>query len=279
LADQSKIGTDWSDAELDAIVADYFDMLHAELAGQAYVKAHHSAALMEQIGRTHRSVEFKHMNISAVLVELGLPIIRGYKPKPNYQNAIFGAIDRYLSAHRSLLIHAPMAAAGVAEVQAIWEEAAPSADFSRSPRPEGLERLIRKFDPVERDFRNRALGEAGEERVFEMERARLTSADRPDLARKVRWVSKEDGDGAGYDIRSYDLTGAERLIEVKTTYGGAKTPFFITRNEKAVSDERPDAFRLYRLFEFARAPRLFTLAPPLEKTLVLDAETWRAGFG
>lgn len=52
---------------------------------------------MAQIGRTHRSVEFKHQNISAVMEELGLPWILGYKPKRKYQNAIFGAIDRYLS--------------------------------------------------------------------------------------------------------------------------------------------------------------------------------------
>lgn len=280
LADESKIGTDWSDDELDAIVADYFAMLGEELAGRAYVKRHRAEALMQRIGRTHRSVEFKHMNISAVLAELGLPTIRGYKPKANYQGAIFDAIDRYLSAHRAVLTPAPPAIVGVAEVQAIWvEETAPAADFSRPPRPERLERLVRKFDPVERDFRNRTLGEAGERRVFEMECARLMEAERADLARKVRWVSKEDGDGAGYDIASFDAGGAERLIEVKTTNGGAKTPFFITRNEKALSDERPEAFRLYRVFEFARAPRLFTLEAPLEKALVLDVGTWRAGFG
>ena len=66
---------------------------------------------------------------------------------------------------------------------------------------------------------------------------------------------------------------------VKTTNGGARTPFFLTRNDKALSDERPEAFRLYRVFEFARAPRLFTLEAPLEKALVLDVGTWRAGFG
>jgi hypothetical protein len=31
---------------------------------------------MRLIGGAHRSVEFKHMNISAVLRELGMPIIR-----------------------------------------------------------------------------------------------------------------------------------------------------------------------------------------------------------
>ena len=105
MADQEKIGKPWSDDELDAIVADYFSMLRAELSRQPYVKSHHSAVLMEQIGRTHRSVEFKHQNISAVLEEMGLPWITGYKPKRNYQASIFAAIDRYLSSDQESPIH------------------------------------------------------------------------------------------------------------------------------------------------------------------------------
>ena len=58
---------------------------------------------MAQIGRRHRSVEFKHQNISAVLDELGMPWIPGYRPKFNYQNAIFDAIDRYLTRHPAIL--------------------------------------------------------------------------------------------------------------------------------------------------------------------------------
>ena len=85
MADDAKIGTPWRDDELDSIIADYFAMLLADLAGQPYVKSKHSAALMTEIGRTHRSVEFKHQNISAVLDELGLPWIPGYMPKRNYQ--------------------------------------------------------------------------------------------------------------------------------------------------------------------------------------------------
>src|SRR5436190_24260324 len=103
MADEAKIVAYWRDDELDVIVADYFDMLAAELSGRPYVKSRHSAALMAQIGRTHRSVEFKHQNISAVLDELGMPWIPGYKPKRNYQNAIFDAIDRYLTQHPVLL--------------------------------------------------------------------------------------------------------------------------------------------------------------------------------
>ncbi len=102
MADESKLGTNWQDDELDLIVADYFAMLAAELAGMAYIKSRHSAALMARIGRRHRSVEFKHQNISAVLDELGMPWIP-YKPKRNYQSAIFDAIDRYLTNHQAFL--------------------------------------------------------------------------------------------------------------------------------------------------------------------------------
>jgi len=278
--DESVHGRDWSDEELDLIVADYFAMLEAERAGGAYVKAHHARELAARTGRAHKSVEFKHMNISAVLRELGLPTIRGYRPMENIQRAIFPAIDRYLSARPALLTPEPPAPAGVAEAPPLWEEPPPTpAPTPRPPRPEGLERLVRKFDPVERDFRNRALGRAGEALVVDLERRRLEQADRRDLARKVRWVSQEDGDGAGYDVHSFDPSGADRLLEVKTTYGGSRTPFFLTRNEKGLSDERPDAFRILRVYEFGQAPRLFRLRPPLGEAVILETETWRAGFG
>jgi hypothetical protein len=110
MADASKIGTDWTGDELDAIITDYFAMLEADLSGQAYVKSHHSRDLMAKIGRTHRSVEFKHQNVSAVLDELGLPWIPGYKPKRNYQNAIFDGIDRYLTGTPICLCQFPSCA-------------------------------------------------------------------------------------------------------------------------------------------------------------------------
>jgi hypothetical protein len=277
VADQAKIGTDWDDAELDAIVADHFAMLALELRGQGYVKSHRANALMEEIGRTHRSVEFKHMNISAVLDALGLPTIRGYKPKLNIQGAIFDAVDRFLVAHPEALDVAP-AVIGLAEPAALFEEPPPLLG-PRGPQPPRLERLVRKFDPVERDFRNRALGLEGERLVIDFERRRLQQADRRDLASKVRWVSQEDGDGAGYDILSFDPAGRERLVEVKTTCGSRATPFFLTRNEHALSEERRDAFRIYRVYEFGADPRLFKLRPPLGEAVLLEAETYRASFG
>jgi len=68
------------------------------------------------------------------------------------------------------------------------------------------------------------------------------------------------------------------LIEVKTTNGSASTPFFLSRNELDVAAERPAEWRIYRVHLFAKDPRVFTLAPPLENTVKLRPETWRASF-
>src|ERR1035437_7413919 len=150
MADEAKLGTVWNDNELDLIVADYFAMLEADLSRRPYVKSKHSKVLMAEIGRTHRSVEFKHQNISAVLDELGMPWIPGYKPKRNYQNAIFDAIDRYLTKHPAILEPVPASPEATLLIAEIFVTA-PTLTSVSQPTPERLRRLIRKFDPVERD--------------------------------------------------------------------------------------------------------------------------------
>jgi len=277
MADQAKIGTDWQHDELDAIVADYFAMLESDLHGRPYVKAQHSKRLMAEIGRTHRSVEFKHQNISAVLDELGMPWIPGYKPKRNYQSAIFDAIDRYLTRHPNAADGADVVGAGPKEAMDVFVSP-PHLAAAQARIPERLQRLVRKFDPVERDHRNRSLGRAGEEFVINVERRRLSEADRKELARKIRWISEEEGDGAGYDVLSFDLTGRERLLEVKTTNGAARTPFFLTRNECSLAEERPSDWCIYRVHLFSKDPKIFTINPPLKQKVQLSVEAWRAAF-
>jgi hypothetical protein len=277
MADEAKLGTPWQPAELDEIVSDYFAMLGAELSGKPYSKSAHSKVLMARIGRTHRSVEFKHQNISAVLDELGLPWIRGYIPKRNYQGAIFDAIERYLISSPAILNRTPAAVLPSTPASALFV-APPTPELAPEPTPKRLSELIRKFDPVERDYRNRALGRAGEAFVLDLERRRLSEAHRPELARCVRWIAKEEGDGAGYDVLSFDESSQPRLIEVKTTNGSARTPFYLSRNECEVASEKPEQWRIYRVHLFASEPRVFTVAPPLDRVLRLCPEVWRASF-
>ena len=86
-------GAPWSAQEIEAIVADYFDMLESDLAGGPVVKAEHNRALQNVIDRSRGAIEYKHQNISAVLAALGLRYIEGYKPAVNYQHALFDAIE------------------------------------------------------------------------------------------------------------------------------------------------------------------------------------------
>jgi hypothetical protein len=276
MSDDPSERRNWTSEELDLIVSDYFLMLNDEAAGIPYNKAQHNRLLRSEIDRSKGSVEFKHRNISAVLERLGLQTIKGYFPAQNFQTTIIEAIDRYLSRN-PVALHPERVINGLAERPGLFIETPPIL-LPVAPRREDVERLVRKFNPVERDFRNRKLGRDGEELVLQFERARLKQWDRPDLAKKIRWISEEDGDGAGYDILSFDEKGKERFLEVKTTVGSDITPFYITRNELSLSCERPEAFRLCRVFDFSMRPRMFELAPPLASFVHLSPLSYEASF-
>ena len=104
---------DWSEFEVEAVVADYFAMLLKELRGEKYSKTQHRHALMKLLldGRSDGSVEFKHPNISAILIELGYPYIEGYKPRSNYQELLADAVRARLVNNREI---EPVVAASVA---------------------------------------------------------------------------------------------------------------------------------------------------------------------
>jgi len=272
----------WTDEENDLIVADYFAMQADDILGRPYNKAAHRRALLPLLNdRSEGSVEFKHQNISAVLKGLGEGWIPGYKPAFNYQMSLEDAVARWLNrnpAHLSLLPESRLAT-DLHEAAPLWIGPAPTLSNELPPQElEQMLRIARKFDVAGRDERNRSLGRAGEKHVLAHERASLRSAGRDDLARKVRWVSDEDGDGAGYDIASFALDGRSRLIEVKTTNGWERTPFHITRTELAVADEHRSEWCLFRLWNFSREPRAFELYPPLDAHVTLTATTFVAGF-
>jgi hypothetical protein len=272
----------WTDTENDLIVADYFAMLADDVSGRPYSKAEHRRALLPLLNdRSEGSIEFKHQNISAVLKGLGENWNPGYKPAFNFQMSLVDAVARWLALNPAWLGRLPDSrpVTGLQEDTPIWIGPPPTLSNQSPPQElEQMQLIARKFDVAGRDERNRALGRAGEERVLAHERSTLRSAGRDDLARKVRWVSEEDGDGAGYDIASFAPDGQARLIEVKTTNGWERTPFHITRNELAVADERRSEWRLFRLWNFSREPRAFELYPPLNAHVILTATAFVAGF-
>ncbi|GBD47035.1 HNH endonuclease [Methylopila sp. Yamaguchi] len=73
---------EWTDAELDAAVKAYSEMVLLELAGTPYSKSEHRRRLLAGplAGRSSGSVEYRMQNISYVMDLLGRPRISGYKP-------------------------------------------------------------------------------------------------------------------------------------------------------------------------------------------------------
>jgi hypothetical protein len=67
--------------------------------------------------------------------------------------------------------------------------------------------------------------------VVEHEREQLKMLGRGDLAEKVKHVAIEEGDGAGYDVKSFFVDGRPKYIEVKTT-AGPKTADFLCPQTK-----------------------------------------------
>ncbi len=275
----------WSRQEVEATVRDYFDMLASELRGGPYNKAARNRALRARLDdRSHGAVERKHQNISAVLIELGFPYINGYKPLGNVQNLLRDVVPKHLSSLEDLVVADVTALQDrftVVDVLGIGVD--PPVPASGSVGEGSIDYVVSSqpgppINYLQIEALNRSLGDAGEALVMEFERARLLGEGKDRLARNVEHVSKTVGDHAGFDIRSYEVSGQDRFIEVKTTRYGKQTPFYISAGEVRFSEANANAYHLYRLFEFRQSPRLFQLPGDVGRHVQLQAINYRANF-
>ena len=276
---------DWTRAEVEAAVADYLDMLAREVRGEQFNKAEHNRALQDRLdGRSKGAVEFKHQNISAVLIAEGFPYIDGYKPRRNVQAELRKAVRERIPEIEGLIradVEERQAPVVVGDILGI--EVAPPGPSERAVGERRSEYLTPgtaagPIDYLLREARNRSLGDAGEALVMDYERVRLERAGKDHLARNVEQVSRTRGDHMGFDIHSYEASGRDRFIEVKTTRYGRHTPFYISDGELRFSEERADSYRLYRLFGFRKQPLLFTLPGDVSDHVQLRPVNYRAQF-
>lgn len=277
-------GEDWSRLEVESCVADYLHMLALELNGQQFNKTKHIHGLMQRLdGRSKSSVEYKFRNVSAVMEELGWPAVTGYKSLPNYQWLLMEVVESQLQSNTTLqdavqaAVERPATVVSIENPADIWV-----------PTPKAAGRIAEssagyaaRFSPAKRDYlaqeaRNRSLGLAGEQFVMELEARRLHAAGKKLLSERVEHASATQGDGLGYDVLSFEESGRERLIEVKTTAFGELTPFFVSRNELARSEVDAESYRLYRLFDFRERPRLFDLQGSITAHCQLDPVSYLA---
>lgn len=273
-------GSPWTRFEIDEAVSAYLGMLRMEHSGQEYVKANVVRGLGVVLPvRSRGSIERKFQNISAILDQLGRPWIDGYKPLTNYQRDLRDAvITSFRGDHR---LAEGLADYGAAALPA--GQLKPLATDDVVVGPPGARIQNRTTSSVSltggrisalADFQTKPLGDAGEGWVVDLEREQLRRAGRPDLADQVVWAAKEIGDGLGYDVASFRPDGRERLIEVKTTNYGIRTPFYITRWEVEFSDRRAAEYSLYRVHGFVRDPRIYVLDGSISATARLEPSVY-----
>ena len=275
----------WTRIECEAIAVDYVDMLAKQSAGVPYRKAEHRRNLKSKLNnRSDGSIEYKHQNISAVLIRAGQLYVRGYKPAWNYQALLEDVVLSVLE-HRKLeitsigdaLIDQHRDQEHTFHVKASFQS--PPKRIPESKVRETRARILRIVNYAEREARKRQLGDAGEAFVMKFESVRLANLGRQDLVRDLEWTSKDRGDGAGYDIRSFfGTTDEELFIEAKTTNSGKYQPFLISDNELAFSREYSKQYSLYRIFDFSDSPAVFQLKGAVERHVDLAAKIFSASF-
>lgn len=114
---------------------------------------------------------------------------------------------------------------------------------------------IRKsdFETYVRDYKKKLdNGYVGEALVYEYEKNKLIDLGRSDLAEKIKWISRDDGDGFGYDIQSFDIVDdkeKEIFIEVKSTSSSLTSDFEMSSNELEFAKNHQDNYKLYRIYK------------------------------
>lgn len=266
-------GDDWTSEENERLVKAYFALLERDLkriAANEHSRTLNKNSVYEVFGgRSPNSVEWKMRNVSAIIERVGIPWIEGLKPASNYQDGLWLAVANFVP-NLELPIFVPT-------TRKLDRADAPALVTQNQVVPDFVQAIVRKIDPAQRDEANRNLGRAGEAMVFDMEFQRLTE-EMPKRAPDLKWVARDEGDGHGYDIRSFDERGEERFIEVKTTRGIDTTPFFISRNETQVAERAGNAYRIFRVFNYDRRPKFFSIQPPLEHAVKLEPQIYLASF-
>jgi len=108
----------------------------------------------------------------------------------------------------------------------------------------------RTVNYIQNSIDNKRTGDLGELWVLRHEIEKLKQANKHNLIGQIKHTSKDEGDGTGFDIQSFDLEGNKIFIEVKTTKGRKNSTFFVTRNELERSKIEKDNYYIYRLYNY-----------------------------
>jgi Domain of unknown function (DUF3883) len=280
----------WTYSETELICEFYITELKSYIVFQNNkVLGEATKILKIELGKPTKSIKLKLQHISSILVNSDLPYLEDYKPIPRAEIDITDWTETYnlkkillerfnrtdltkllldLSTKDTFNLKLPITLE-LDEIpdENIYDEIGVSEQKSFKIRP--------KINYVEREIKNSKLGEAGEEWVLNFEKQRLSSIGLERLIEKISWVSKEIGDGLGYDIISYNSNSEQIYIEVKTTCLGKSSAFYLTQREIEVANCTINYY-IYRVFDFDRGAKIYILENNLAEHLDLVPINYRA---
>jgi hypothetical protein len=109
------------------------------------------------------------------------------------------------------------------------------------------------------------VGKIGEEIVFEFEKKKLVEGGRDDLAQKVN-LHRNDASNRtpGWDVSSFELTGEEIFIEVKSSEGQKISEVELTVNEwfQAKENSENNKYKIYLVSDVFSYPRIKVINNP-----------------
>lgn len=120
------------------------------------------------------------------------------------------------------------------------------------------------------------IGLAGENWVVKHEKSNLKDNGYSELADKVERISQTNV-SAGYDVLSFEVSGSEKFIEVKTT-ALSKAEFFLSSHELDIAKEFKHRYWIYFLSEIYGSPKLTKIHNPstqIGKSLSLTPTNFR----
>jgi len=282
----------WSNQQARQVVFTYMSALKRQLTGDEISQTYLKEPLCHEMFKAEKPVRFKLRHISSILVNSEMPYLRPFKPLAranidivdwNETEVLRREIAQFLDQNPSLYKLFDETACSpppkAKPIEAIVVEDPPEKDiFDEPSRRERRLRVATKINYAEREAKNRNLGYSGEELVLAYEKGRLQRAGRSDLAERISWMSRDFGDGLGFDIGSFEVNGTPRFIEVKTTTQGKYAAFYLSANELEFSRENARSFYIYRVFDFAREPRLFLLHGAVENHAKIVPTSYRVVF-
>jgi hypothetical protein len=276
------MANDWTREEVELIVSEYFEMLTKEQSGIPYNKSEVRSRILPLLSnRTKGSIEFKNQNISAILVKIGQPYIRGYAPLFNYQSLLEEVVFAHIRLRPEIVTTFKVFAETVpTPTKLVFQdmvEEVPTREVL-AQEPELIYNSPVKINYIELEQANRAVGKTGESVALEFEKWRLINSGHESLVDKIEWVSQTQGDGLGFDILSHNPNGTDRYIEVKATKLTKEAPFYFSSREYTFAKQNGPSFFLYRVFNLTTVPKLFIASGSYDEFCNIRPTNFKGSF-